>query len=107
MYMCEKKPTKETYKRDLQKRPTTHITLAKHYAHTRDPQKRRTCVKRDLQKQLTKETYKRDLQKRPTKETYNTYYASESVDLSDRSFFCIYNVSLSCRSLLTCSGFLS
>ena len=39
------RPTKETYSRSLQKRPT----------------------KRDLQKRPTKETYKRDLQKRPIK----------------------------------------
>ena len=52
----QKRPTKETYKRDLQKRPATET------------------YERDLQKRLTKKTYKRNLQrnlqKRPTKETY-------------------------------------
>ena len=46
----EKRPTKQTYKRESQKRPT-----------------KGTCV---YEKRPTKETYKRDLQKRPTKETY-------------------------------------
>ena len=44
----KRRPTKETYERDLQKRPTKTLN--------RDPPKR-----------PKKETYKRDLQKRPTK----------------------------------------
>jgi len=88
-----KRPTKETYKRDLQKRPTQET-----YKETNTTKE---TYKRDLQKRLTKETngYERDLivgtarryigaakgsikkivcgftcgiqcQKRPTKETY-------------------------------------
>ena len=43
---------KETYKRDLQKRP------------------RKESCKRELRKRPTKETYKRELQERPAKKTY-------------------------------------
>ena len=56
MWWILKRPIKETYKRDLQKRPIVNF----------DTQKRPTkkTYKRDLQKRPTKETYKRDLQKR-------------------------------------------
>jgi len=50
----QKRPTEETYKRDLQKRPTNL--------------KRKLYIWRNLH--VSKETYRRDLQKRPTKETY-------------------------------------
>ena len=91
--MYEKRPTKETYKRNLQKRPTKksnvceahapqcmrNVSLKKSILYekgqetlTRDLQKRPTkeTYKRDPQRRPTKETYKRDPQKRPTKETY-------------------------------------
>ena len=84
---------KETYKRDLQKKPTKETykkvecvwsARAAMYAKcipkkihpvrkgTRDSHERPTkeTYKRDLQKRPTKETYKGDLQKRPTKETH-------------------------------------
>jgi len=75
------KPTKETYKRDLQKRPTHNLDnffgqellLAPHpfRANVRQTcQKRPIEIKRDPQKRPTKETYKRDQQKRTTNETY-------------------------------------
>jgi len=48
----QKRPTKETYKRDLQYRS---IKRKKYLV---------------IAAQMSKETYKRDLQKRPTKETY-------------------------------------
>jgi len=84
-------PTKETCKRDLQKRPLesatrrmpgtsavtqTHVKSQNNrpvpFVYKRDLQKRPTkeTYKRDLQKRPTKETYRRDLQKKPTKETY-------------------------------------
>jgi len=59
----------ETYKRDLQKRPTKET-------HTIDLQKRPTqemytdSHPHILQGATRKETYKRDLQKRPTQEMY-------------------------------------
>jgi len=58
----EKRSTKETFERDLQKRPV--------YME-RDLQKTPTIetYKKDPQTRPTKETYKRDLQKRPAKET--------------------------------------
>jgi len=86
--------SKETYKRDLPKRPAmskeTNVCKKRRIKEAReskenyiqgDSQKRPIFVKRDqcmsketrksvFLKKPTKETYKRDLQKRPTKETY-------------------------------------
>jgi len=63
-----------SYKRDLQKRPTKE-TYKRDTFPLRVLYGPSVCLttetyKRDLQKRPTKETYKRDLQKRPTKETY-------------------------------------
>ena len=88
--------SKETYKRDLPKRPAmskeTNVCKKRRIKEAReskenyiqgDSQKRpifvkrdqcmsketrKVCFSRNLQKRPTKETYKRDLQKRPTKE---------------------------------------
>jgi len=60
----QKRPTKETYKRDLQQRPTKKRcmhSLLKYYV----------CVSIKWDIQQLKKTYKRDLHKRPTKETHN------------------------------------
>ena len=83
-----KHTSKETYKRDLQKRPTKEIELLKvrhgvcqaHLPSRKHMSKARTTdlfqlptketYKRDLQKRSAKETNKRDLRKRLTKETY-------------------------------------
>ena len=84
----QKRPTKETYKRDL-----CRITRE---AYRKDLRKRPTkeTYKRDLQKRPTKETYKRDLcrftreayrkdlRKRPTKETCETHRHACAVDMS-------------------------
>jgi len=65
---------KETYKRDLPKRPTKETAQSTTNGRTtmwkKTSQKRSVFLKRDLQKRPTTETYKRDLQKRPTKKTY-------------------------------------
>jgi len=52
--LCQKRPTKETCKRDLKKRPTKETYTGSC--------KSLVCYKRDLQKRPTKETYKRDPQ---------------------------------------------
>ena len=61
----QKSLAKETYKRDLQKKPTKETWKE---TNKRDPQKRPT-KKTYLHKRPTKETYKRDLQKKPIHET--------------------------------------
>jgi len=67
-----KRLTRETYKRDLQNRPTGCLVAfcgkAQWFGGSKYRRKGNMCFKRDLCK--VKETYKRDLQKRPTKETY-------------------------------------
>jgi len=71
---------KDTYKRDLQKRPTKETTLKDlspcNFASPNHPCEKRPTketYKRNLQKRSTKEAYKRDLQKRPTKETNTSH----------------------------------
>jgi len=71
----------ETYKRDLQKRPTketdhrkrrTYNCIMSQYKESRSVLRRLDLhldYARDLQNGPAHETYKRDLQKRPTKET--------------------------------------
>jgi len=77
------RPTKETYKKDHQKRPTKETQqrpTKKTYQTdlqkipTKETRKRPTqyTYKRDLQKRPTEKPYKTDYQKRPTKET-NTH----------------------------------
>ena len=60
--ICEKRPVKQTYKKNCTRKQT--YTRQKRLARVeRDPQKRPIYVKRDLYG--SNETYKRDLQKRP------------------------------------------
>jgi len=68
-YIWGKRPTEETYTRDLSKRP---INQPIKQTYTRDLQKRPTeeTYKIDPQKRIIKATYKRDLQERPNKRTY-------------------------------------
>ena len=77
-----KRPTKETYKRDLQKTQYRQSTSkeTKHVLNYMHQTRLYIYIKRDLQKRPTKETYKRDLQKRPyrqstSKETKHVLYA--------------------------------
>ena len=62
-YVRQNRPTKETYKRDFQKK-------APQKALPTIETNKTINTSRNLQKRPTKETYKRDLQKRPLKETY-------------------------------------
>jgi len=82
---CRSHVSRETYKRDLQKRPTKETNKRDQQKRpNRDLQKRptketykrnqRKRLKRDPHKTPTKETYKRDLQKRTTEKTYTTDY---------------------------------
>jgi len=90
-----KRPTKETYKRDLQKRPTKETY--KRDLHKRRTQRAKRCVfttidlpythgKRPTKE--TKETYTRDLQKRPTKETYKRDVHNVQKDVYSRQLTC-------------------
>ena len=69
-----KRPTKETYKRDLQKRQTT-VKDAPTLASCHNTNESRSIIREKrltiwLYKRPTKGTCTRDLQKRPTKDTY-------------------------------------